>query len=81
VTVNGIDFLEVRTLERPDRSYPNLLLIIHCFKPTVLSQDNILITGGTRIKNIAVDWVYGAEHLKANHPELLSDKELCHNHY
>jgi hypothetical protein len=75
-TINGIDFLEVRTVESHDHSYPNPLFIIHFFKPTVLSQDNILITGGTRIKNIAVDWVYGAEDLKANHPELLSGKEL-----
>ncbi|HEX7033244.1 MAG TPA: baseplate J/gp47 family protein [Nitrososphaera sp.] len=74
--INGIDYLEVRTLERADHTYPNPLLIIHCFKQASLSKDNILITGGTRIKNVVAEWAYGAEDLKVNHPELLSTEEL-----
>jgi hypothetical protein len=78
-TINGIDYLEVRTLELPDHTYPNPLLIIHLFhlfKPASLSKGNILITGGTRVKNVAIEWAFGAQDLKVNHPDLLSADEL-----
>lgn len=76
-TMNGIDYIEVRTLELPGHVYQNPLLIIHCFKSTSLSPDNILITGGTRVESVAVEWAYDAIDLKANHPDLMSAEELA----
>jgi hypothetical protein len=73
--LNGIDYLEVRTLELLDGSYPNPLLLIHCFKPASLLKDNILITGGVRVKNVAVEWAFGAQDPIIKYPDLVSKSE------
>lgn len=74
-TMNGIDYLEVRTLELPDGSYPNPLLLIHCFKPASLLQGNILITGGVRVKNVGIEWAFGAQDPLIKYPDLVSKNE------
>jgi hypothetical protein len=69
-TINGIDYLEVRTLQLPDKTYPNPLLIIHCFKKVSgLGSNNVLIQGGVRVKNVVAEWVYDAKDLAENHPD------------
>lgn len=58
-TLNGIDYLEVIDHELPllDQLRQRTLLV-YCFKPLppTFSRDNVRITGGERIKNIAVEW-------------------------
>lgn len=58
-TLNGIDYLEVIDHELP---IPDPLrqrtLLVYCFKPlpSGFSRDNVVITGGERVNNIAVEW-------------------------
>jgi hypothetical protein len=55
-TINGIDYLEVRTEQLQDKTYPNPLLIIHCFKKVSgLGSNNVLIQGGVRVKNVVAE--------------------------
>ena len=85
-TINGIDYLEVRTLQNTDNSYPNPLLFIHCFKDitttttTPLNKENIIISGGVRIKNIEAKWAYIAKDFTSDfindHPGLVNSHEL-----
>jgi hypothetical protein len=84
-TINGIDYLEVRTLQNTDNSYPNPLLFIHCFKDITtttapLNKENIIITGGVRIKNIEAKWAYIAKDFTLDfindHPGLVNSNEL-----
>ncbi len=77
-TINGIDYLEVRTLQLPDKTYPNPLLIIHCFKKVSgLGSNNVLIQGGVRVKNVVAEWVYGAQDLATSHPDKVWPDELA----
>lgn len=66
-TINGIDYLDVFVnkisgLENEDseESFSSLILV-HCLIPVGnLNENNILIEGGIRIKNIGVEWAYPA---------------------
>jgi hypothetical protein len=75
-TINGIDYLEVRTLQLPDKTYPNPLLIIHCFKKVSgLGSNNVLIQGGVRVKNVVAEWAYDAKTLAEQHPDKLFEPD------
>jgi len=74
-TINGIDYLDVFTNKisdfvlSPDISEESFrsLILIHCLKPiSNLSEDNVLIDGGIRIKNVNVEWAYPANVLLAD---------------
>jgi len=77
VTINGIDYLEVKTLQNPDKTYPNPLLLIHCFKDVKgLDNENISIQGGVRVKNIGTEWAHVAtKTFSTDHPNLVSAPE------
>lgn len=76
-TMNGIDYLEVRTLKLPDGSYPNPLLIIHCFKKVSgLGSNNVFIRGGVRVTDVVAEWAYDAHDLVTNHQDKVSADEL-----
>jgi hypothetical protein len=58
-TLNGIDYLEVIDHELPLADpLRQRTLLIYCFKslPSGFSRGNVVITGGERVKNIAVEW-------------------------
>jgi hypothetical protein len=79
-TINGIDYVEVRTIQNPDGTFPNPLVIIHCFKPVAgLKASNIYFAGGVRIKNVEAAWAYPAENFAAEHggSALASEGELA----
>ncbi len=64
LNINGIDYLEVLTVQSESNGfYPNPLLVVHCFKTASgLDKDNIAIQGGVRIKNVEAVWAHlGAE--------------------
>jgi hypothetical protein len=76
-TVNGIDYLDVFTNKIPDSMlYPSTseksfksLVLIHCLKPITgipLNEDNVLIEGGIRTKNINAEWAYPASAILAD---------------
>jgi len=58
-TLNGIDYLEVIDHELPLLDpLRQRTLLVHCFRPlpSGFSRTNVVITGGERVKNIAIDW-------------------------
>ena len=57
-TLNGIDRLEVLDLDAPAGSPRQRTLLIRLLKPVPadLGPENIVIEGGERIRNIAVEW-------------------------
>jgi hypothetical protein len=59
-TPNGIDYLEVLDHDAiPLNSPRQRTLLVHCLRaiPVTITRDNVLITGGESIINIALDWV------------------------
>ena len=67
---NGIDFLEVADgqLDDPDSELRQTVLMVHLFLPvpaeiTGKQTDHVLITGGSRITDIAVEWAVSADDL------------------
>ena len=75
-SVNGIDYVEVymsvakiHTLEGPNVSHSSgvrALLVIFCFKELgleAITKENVVITGGSRIPNINIDWVSTADRI------------------
>src|SRR5215211_6404479 len=58
-TLNGIDYLELIPSSEP--STPPLI-IIHFFKPLfIIGKENVVITGGTRINSIGIEWAERAD--------------------
>ncbi|MGH7790909.1 MAG: hypothetical protein ACREOB_01205, partial [Thermodesulfobacteriota bacterium] len=61
-TLNAIDYLEV--LPRTE-TVPRPLLLLFCFKPEFLSElqedNNVLIEGGVRIRDLGVAWMQVAD--------------------
>ncbi len=56
--LNGIDYLEVVDREAPAGSKRQQTLLVRCLKPIPpLAVENVLITGGERLRNIGVEWV------------------------
>lgn len=58
--LNGIDYLEVLDRDAiPLNSPRQRTLLVHCLRaiPASISRDDVLITGGESILNIAIDWV------------------------
>lgn len=54
-TFNGIDFLEVRDADAPSQADRQRTLFVHFLKDvTGITKDNLVITGGERIRGIAV---------------------------
>ena len=70
--MNAIDYLEV--LPRTE-TIPRPLLLLYCFKPDFLSEiradnknknNNVLIEGGVRIRDLGVEWLQVAETIIEN---------------
>ena len=60
-TLNGIDFLEVLDQDAIALNSPRQrTLLVHCLKtaPAGLTPNNVLITGGESISNIAIEWAW-----------------------
>ncbi len=58
-TLTGIDYLEVIDHELPLLDpLRQRTLLVYCFKPLPagFSRDNVVITGGERVRNITVEW-------------------------
>jgi hypothetical protein len=74
---NGIDYLEIRTSTEKNIVYKNPLIIVHCFKAiSGLEADNVLFSGGVRVKEIAAEWAYPANEVIASHQDKVSSGEL-----
>jgi hypothetical protein len=59
--LNGIDYLEVVDNDAPTDALRQRTLLIFFLKPVIgLTRDNIRIEGGTRIRNIKVEWAHPA---------------------
>lgn len=58
-TLNGIDRLEVLDLDAPAGSPRQRTLLVRLLKPVPadLGPENVVIEGGERIRNVAVEWV------------------------
>lgn len=70
--INGIDYLEVLDHDAPAGSPPQKALLVHLLlNAPPLTRDNILITGGARIRDIPVSWVAPA----SNPPASVVDPE------
>lgn len=83
---NGIDYIEVLTssaIVSPSSAGSDpyqALLIVRCFHTVINKMDggevSILIEGGSRLRNIAVQWVVRADKLKAASPDSPQAKSL-----
>lgn len=63
--LNGIDHLEVSDTEAPTQALRQRTLFVRLLAPAALTADNVAITGGDRIRDIAVEWVAPATALPA----------------
>jgi hypothetical protein len=58
-SLNGIDYIEIIPSGAPNTAP---LIIIRFFKPvSIIGKNNILITGGTRIRDIGIEWAERAD--------------------
>lgn len=67
-TLNGIDFLEVVDRELDDiEPLRQRTLLVHCFKPLPadIAPKNLRLSGGQRIKSIAIEWAAPASPVPA----------------
>jgi hypothetical protein len=58
-TLNGLDYLEVLDRDLPDaHPFRQRTLFLHFLKPVSgLSDDNVRLTGGDRLRDVRVSWV------------------------
>ncbi|AIF82571.1 Baseplate J-like protein [Candidatus Nitrososphaera evergladensis SR1] len=80
--LNGVDYLEVRTVHSMAGTFPYPLVILYCFKdvpPAALGAENVVIEGGVRIRGVSAQWVHTATELADNPPgpfrHLVSNEE------
>jgi len=68
ISLNGIDYLEVLDNDAPAGSPRQRTLLVKMLKtvPAGLSEENIAIIGGERIRNPEVSWVAAADSLPAS---------------
>jgi hypothetical protein len=61
-TLNGIDYLEVLDDAAPSGSPRQRTLLVHLLDavPPSLAQENVVVEGGERVRNIQVEWVDSA---------------------
>ncbi len=65
-SANAIAFLEVRDHEEPSPLLRQRTLFVRLLRPgATLGPDNVRITGGERIRTVAVEWVASADALPA----------------
>lgn len=57
-TLNGLDYLEVLDRDLPaTHAFRQRTLFLHFLKPIAgLGRDNLRLTGGDRIRNVAIEW-------------------------
>ena len=66
-TLNGIDYLEVYLSQSPVDQTFQALILVFCLKPlSTITQQNIIIEGGVRIRDLSVKWVYRYDQLENN---------------
>ena len=63
--LNGIDYLEVIDGDLPAADpLRQRTLLVYCLRPvTGFTRGNVIITGGERVKNIAIEWAWPASPL------------------
>ena len=75
-TLNGIDFLEVLDDDAPDGSPRQRTLLLHCLRPVPgLSERNVTIAGGVRVRAVGVEWARPANAVPAG---LLGASEVAY---
>lgn len=70
-TLNGVDWIEVLDRDLPvDDPLRQRTLLVRCLKPlSTFSADNVVIEGGERLRDLAVEWAARAQPV----PALLAD--------
>ena len=75
-TLNGIDFLEVLDEDAPEGSPRQRTLLLHCLRPVPgLSERNVTIAGGVRVRAVGVEWARPANAVPAG---LLGASEVAY---
>ena len=75
-TLNGIDFLEVLDDDAPEGSPRQRTLLLHCLRPvTGLSERNVAIEGGVRVRAVGIEWARPANAVPAG---LLAPPEVAY---
>jgi len=65
--LNGIDYIEVIDRDLPDTDpLRQRTLLVHCLKPVAgMTDANVVLTGGERVRNIEIQWAHPASPLPA----------------
>ncbi|WP_319549598.1 putative baseplate assembly protein [Desulfogranum marinum] len=81
-TLNGLDYVEVDDSGLPLDPMRQLTLFLKFLRPPpVLNQENVIIDGGERIEEVAIDWLAPATALPPGEPPDLVDELDSLDHF